>query len=130
MYVLSQTFRKTSITEARKILTRMSKSVHGHYALPEGYSRKLLPTTVRISREYNNKVELPCFDNAVVSIGQVLFGGFTLWRARRDRLDRYDCAAFGLTVVPYLLMSFANLLGNIITPTYPTMFRLVNLLVR
>jgi hypothetical protein len=31
-------------------------------------------------------------------------------------------AAFGLTLLPYLVMSVVNLVGNLVTPTYPTLY--------
>jgi hypothetical protein len=37
----------------------------------------------------------------------------------RDQVQQYGYAAFGLTVVPYALMSIINLLGNLMLPGYP-----------
>jgi hypothetical protein len=115
------------LQEARKRVRIKSVNIQGHCQLPpsHAYTLNVLSPTVRISSPTNDRIELPCsynFVKAVASIVQVLFGAFTLWRARGDQLDRYGYAAFGLTVIPYILMSFINLLGNALTPTYPNMF--------
>jgi hypothetical protein len=57
-----------------------------------------------------------------LSIGQILFGVYTLYRARGDQLQEYGYAAFGLTVLPYAWMSLVNLLANLATPSYPCLF--------
>ncbi|KAJ7909938.1 hypothetical protein B0H13DRAFT_2192607, partial [Mycena leptocephala] len=59
---------------------------------------------------------------AVVAILQTFYGIFTLYRARGDQIARYGYAAFGLTVAPYTMMSIINLLGSVLTPSYPTMY--------
>jgi hypothetical protein len=57
-----------------------------------------------------------------VALVQVVYAGITLYRTRGDQLNRYGYAAFGLTVLPYIIMSIVNLLGNLATPTYPTLY--------
>ena len=41
---------------------------------------------------------------------------------RGDQIQRYGYAAFGLTVASYLIMSIVNLLSNLLTPDYPTLY--------
>jgi hypothetical protein len=53
---------------------------------------------------------------------QVVYASVTLYRTRGDQLDRYGYAAFGLTVIPYIVMSMVNLLGNLLTPEYPNLY--------
>ena len=48
----------------------------------------------------------------------------TLYHARDMELGLYGYASFSLTVLPYTIMSFINLVGNLITPDY-TVFQLV-----
>ena len=38
------------------------------------------------------------------------------------QVDRYGYAAFGLTVVPYIVMSLVNLAVHLVTPNYSTMY--------
>lgn len=58
----------------------------------------------------------------VVALVQVVYAAITLYRTKGDQLNHYGYAAFGLTVLPYLVMSIVNLLGNLATPTYPTLY--------
>lgn len=58
----------------------------------------------------------------MVAIFQLLYTSYTLYKARSDQLTRYGYADFGLTVTPYIIMSFLNLLGNLSTPEYPTLY--------
>ena len=43
----------------------------------------------------------------------------TLYKTGGDQIERNGFAAFGLTVIPYLIMTLVNLIGNAITPKYP-----------
>ena len=58
----------------------------------------------------------------IVSIAQVTFSSVTLYNARGDQLKRYGYAAFSLTVVPYLVMSIVNLLGNLSAADFPAIY--------
>lgn len=51
----------------------------------------------------------------VISIFQLIYASSTLYRTKGDQLDRYGYAAFRLTVTPYLLISFVNLLRSLNT---------------
>jgi len=58
----------------------------------------------------------------MVAIAQVLYASYTLYETRGDQLNQYGYAAFGLTAIPYIIMSCVNLLGNLLTPNYPTLY--------
>jgi hypothetical protein len=58
----------------------------------------------------------------MVAITQVLYASYTLYGTSGDQLNQYGYAAFGLTVIPYIIMSCMNLLGNLLTPNYPTLY--------
>ena len=58
----------------------------------------------------------------MVSIVQVLLASATLYETRGDQFNQYGYAAFGLTVIPYIVMSIVNLLGNLLTPDFPTLY--------
>ena len=55
---------------------------------------------------------------AVVALFQILYASFTLYETQGDQIDRFGYAAFGLTVTPYLVMSVINLIGNITSPEF------------
>jgi hypothetical protein len=58
----------------------------------------------------------------MVALVQVLYASYTLYKSRGDQLNRFGYAAFGLTVIPYIIMSIINLVGNVLTPGYPTLY--------
>lgn len=51
-----------------------------------------------------------------------MYGTTTLYRARGDQTERYGYAAFSLYVIPYTLMSVANLCCACLLPDYPTIY--------
>ena len=51
----------------------------------------------------------------------------TLYQTQGDQIERYGYAAFGLTVIPYLVMSVVNLLSTILTPEYSTLYMVESL---
>jgi hypothetical protein len=59
---------------------------------------------------------------AVVSIVQIFFATATLYKSRGNQIDQYGYAAFGLSVLPYIIMSIVNLLGNVLTPDFATLY--------
>lgn len=62
------------------------------------------------------------FSTALVAIGQIIYASVTLYRLHGDLVTKYGYAAFGFTVLPYLIMSFVNLLGSLFTPGYLTLY--------
>jgi hypothetical protein len=54
----------------------------------------------------------------------LLLGAIALYSAKGAEIGRYDHAAFSLTVFLYTLMSFINLVGNLITPECPACYLL------
>jgi hypothetical protein len=58
----------------------------------------------------------------LISVVQLIFALVTLYRTRGDQLNKYGYSAFGLTVLPYFIMSLINLAGNIVTPTYSNLY--------
>ena len=58
----------------------------------------------------------------VASLVQVTAAVVTLYHSRGTQLDTYGYAAFGLTVIPYALMSIVNLIGNLACPSYDALY--------
>ncbi|KAG4034526.1 hypothetical protein MFRU_003g04860 [Monilinia fructicola] len=48
------------------------------------------------------------------SIAQTCIGSYILYQSRGSQLDIYGHAAFGLTVIPYVIASIINLLGSLV----------------
>ena len=93
-----------------------------------GNVQPLLPTPPQdgSDNEPDMKAFKPCsihnIPKIMFSLVQVVTGIITIYRARGDQLERYGVAAFGLTVVPYVFMSFVNIVASILSPEYPTMY--------
>ncbi|CAI6062291.1 unnamed protein product [Clonostachys chloroleuca] len=74
-----------------------------------------LVSTHDLSSNYN-------FAKALIAIVQLIYGSYTIYRARGDQVARYGYAAFGLTVAPYLIMSFINFTSTVLTPQYSHLY--------
>jgi hypothetical protein len=119
-------------------VSRDRQNFHGKALLPPGYSwaevhgdaklswigpqpgsgvqeQDLTGGDPNISSNYN-------WIQSLVAIFQAGSAGWALYRARGNQIQRYGYAAFGLTVVPYLIMSVINLLAQIATADYPNVF--------
>ena len=58
----------------------------------------------------------------IAALLQLLYTSFTLYHTNGGQLKKYGFAAPGLTVLPYAVMSGLNLIANLVTPHYPTMY--------
>ena len=58
----------------------------------------------------------------IAAMLQLLYTSFTLYHTNGGQLNQYGFAAPGLTVLPYAVMSGLNLLANLVTPSYPTLY--------
>ena len=96
--------------------------------LPRGYSLTWLSSNAKIISDVTDKpgeIELCSSYNipkAIVAIVQTIFASITLYRTRGDQIQRYGYAAFGLTVLPYLIMSIMNLFATLILPDYSKLY--------
>lgn len=85
------------------------------------------PGKVRVRRRSNGSLARPSFlgerevssvdfssyyslSKSLVAILQLTYATYTLVQTKGDQIDRFGYAAFGLTVAPYLIVSFINLL--------------------
>ena len=96
--------------------------------LPRGYGLILLPTNAKIISDVSDEpgeTELCSSYNvpkAIIAIVQTIYASITLYRARGDQIQRYGYAAFGLTVLPYLIMSIMNLFATSLVPDYSALY--------
>jgi hypothetical protein len=115
-----------------------SRSIHGSFRLPRGYTLATVPMDADFTAvsgeelsgpEYRTSLDTVSCNYSVVKVlvglGQAIYAGLTLYETRGNQIEVYGYAAFGLTVSPYLVMSVVNLIGNLISPEYSTMY-LVN----
>ncbi len=98
--------------EAERTETRETETKHENV---EKVNQGHHPSISQLSSSHN-------LAKGLVAVFQACYASFTLYQARGDQIQRYGYAAFGLTVTPYLIMSIVNLLSNVVTPDYPTMY--------
>ncbi|KAK3358205.1 hypothetical protein B0T25DRAFT_541148 [Lasiosphaeria hispida] len=105
-------------------------TMHGKALLPPGYSWAEVPAEAEVSfaAPQNTEGSPPSISSnynwvqSLVGLFQAGSAGLTLYRSRGDQIERYGYAAFGLTVIPYLIMSVFNLVAQIATADYPTFY--------
>ena len=111
--------------------------IHGQANLPlnSGYELQILPSYVSVAplnerprvyqpAEYND-LDICSSHNVLkctISILQIIFASLTLYRTQGAQINRFGYAAYGLTVIPYAIMSLINLIANITTPDYPYLY--------
>jgi hypothetical protein len=61
----------------------------------------------------------------VIAMFHIFFATVSLYRSLGEQFGRYSYTAFSLTVLPYAVMSFANLLANLPSMDNP-LFHLVS----
>lgn len=104
-----------------------SDYIHGQYPRPlsEGYCFQIVPNYVHVSSIDTGVLEL-CnpynFLKSAASVIQLTFAAVTLYETRGDQINKYVYAAFGLTMIPYDVMSFVNFIANMLTPDCPALY--------
>lgn len=119
-----------------------SRQIHGlHFLPPSGYGIAILPSNADVKPKLSNSslnnlriiktgdVTISAtynFAKGLAAAAQIGFAIATLVRTTSgDQIRIFGYAAFGWTVLPYLIMSAVNIAGNLATPDYPTLY-LVN----
>jgi hypothetical protein len=116
------TLRQIRSTRLWRLASLGEEKIHG--SSTERWFR-VVPPKVEVFNRTRTKVVLSSSSSMVkcaVAIVQVGFACLTLYRTRSDQVAKYGYAAFGLTVIPYAVMSIINLIANLLTPEYPTIF--------
>lgn len=62
---------------------------------------------------------------AVAAMLQIIYSSLELYDASIRQIPKYGYASYSLTVIPYIVMSLANLLATICEPQYPSMFLVI-----
>lgn len=143
--VLIETYRFSTQNPTDAIVSQENLKVQGHCGLIPGYALSYVPPDMKIYPRYITKVmdstshtpgntfrlrnsaetRIASAHNVprvIFSIGQTISGGYALYKARGPQIERYGFAAFGLTVIPYLLISVVNFFGALFTSEYETIF--------
>ncbi|KAL0634960.1 hypothetical protein Q9L58_006078 [Maublancomyces gigas] len=59
---------------------------------------------------------------AFAAIGQILYGSFQLYKSAAGNIAYYGYEAYELTIIPYIVMSFLNLVASLCEPQFPAIF--------
>jgi hypothetical protein len=99
----------------------VGKGIYKLVRVPYSYRVSPLPTSCPRTK---CDLEISCnysFIKASAAIIQILYGSYELYGAtvRTDQIERLGYAAYSLTVIPYMLMSFLNCLASLSQPSYP-----------
>ena len=109
------------------------RAVFGFSKPPEQYKFAFVPLNTKVSKlEHPTPTESPfstpklspSFNliKGVASLLQLIYTSFTLYHTNGGQLNRYGYVAPGLTVIPYAVMSLLNLIANLLTPQYQTLY--------
>ena len=126
--------------------------VHGLCKLAPGYGLCYVPEDMKIYPRYNTEerndlhamisavqardvtamgkvleagTKIASTQNApriLFSFIQTISGGYSLYRAQGSQIDRYGYAAYGLTVLPYMVVSVINFAGSLLSSEYDMIY--------
>jgi hypothetical protein len=105
--------------------TPNDRKIHGCIHLPPGYKFKVITEDIEFADVVNRSDNLSCTTSrlqSLIAIVQLVYSGVTLYHTRGNQIQIYGYAAYGLTVISYSVMSFVNLIANLVTPNYPALF--------
>lgn len=127
-------FRRWS--PSTNIVDHESVKIHGRCGLAEGYALSYVPGDMRVharipsssgnvTTQSSTQTRLASardFPRILFSLTQTISGAYALYNARGSQIERYGYAAFGLTVIPYIVISIINFIGSLLTSEYGTIF--------
>ncbi|PQE23466.1 pogo transposable element protein [Rutstroemia sp. NJR-2017a BBW] len=117
-----QSYRFRAMPLHHQLVYTDDVQLHGLCQLPPGYTLCFVPPhmSVRPRRNPNGEQTSSLTISSHFSALQVLWsitqtgiGSYTLYKSRGSQLDIYGYAAFGLTVIPYVIASVINLLASL-----------------
>lgn len=118
------------------IIDQESVKIHGRCQLAEGYALSYIPGDMKVHAripsssgnaitQSNTETRLACvhdFPRILFSLTQTMSGAYALYKAQGSQIERYGYAAFGLTVIPYIVISIINFIGSLLSSEYETIF--------
>ncbi|MCJ1269437.1 hypothetical protein MMC22_009329 [Lobaria immixta] len=138
---LIETYHFRSKTPTCSIVDHDSVKIQGRCELSEGYALAYVPADMEVyprnsftsnnaspgllpqkPRSQTRLASAHDFPRILFSLTQTVSGAYALYRARGSQIERYGFAAFGLTVLPFIVISILNLLGSLLTREYETIF--------
>lgn len=128
--------RIRSWSPSASIVDHESVKIHGRCQLAEGYALSYVPGDMKVharipsssgnaTTQSSTQTRLACvhdFPRILFSVTQTISGAYALYKARGSQIERYGFAAFGLTVIPYIVISLINFAGSLLSSEYETIF--------
>ena len=78
-----------------------------------------------LAKAITSQTRLASSQNApriLFSLGQTVSGAWSLYRAQGEQIERFGYAAYGLTVLPYMIVSVINFAGSFLTKEYDMIY--------
>ncbi|KAI4128145.1 MAG: hypothetical protein LQ338_002882 [Usnochroma carphineum] len=138
---LVETHRFRSTPPTKNIVEQDNLKIHGVCQLAPGYALAYVPEDVKIyshikphrtlsisrllGMNHTPDIKLASTHDVpriLFSLIQTVSGGYSLYKARGSQIERYGFAAYGLTVLPYMMVSIINLVGSLLTSEYETIY--------
>jgi hypothetical protein len=93
--------------------------------LPEQYSLRIVPRDAVVDLNKNSLVKIQYSFNwpkMIIAVVQLVYALISLYRARVHQISNYGYAAFAITVIPYAVMSFVNLISLMFCPDFADLY--------
>ncbi|KAL9610932.1 MAG: hypothetical protein Q9167_004410 [Letrouitia subvulpina] len=139
---LIQSYRFDSRAPSANLVDHKGVKIHGLCRLAPGYCLAYVPMDMKVFsrtrfRRRMSFAGILGMDTApeiklastydipriLFSLIQTVSGGYALYRARGAQINKFGASAYGLTVLPYMVVSVVNLIGSLLTSEYETMYQ-------
>ncbi|KAI4153794.1 MAG: hypothetical protein LQ341_000488 [Variospora aurantia] len=136
-----ETYRFQSLPPTKNMVDRDNVKIHGVCQLAPGYALSYVPDDIKIYSHVKHTRTLSIsrllglnhvpdtklasthdVPRILFSLIQTVSGGYSLYKARGSQIERYGFAAYGLTVLPYMMVSVINLIGSLLTSEYEAIY--------
>ncbi|KAI4262619.1 MAG: hypothetical protein L6R42_002202 [Xanthoria sp. 1 TBL-2021] len=136
-----ETHRFHSQPPTANLVDHVNVKIHGVCQLAPGYALSYIPEDMKVHSHIKHQRSLSIsrllgvnhtpdiklasthdVPRILFSIIQTVIGGYSLYKARGTQIERYGYAAYGLTVLPYMMVSVINLIGSLLSSEYETVY--------
>ncbi|KAL8761028.1 MAG: hypothetical protein Q9184_002817 [Pyrenodesmia sp. 2 TL-2023] len=139
--IFVESCRFQSQPPTKNLVDQENVKIHGVCQLAPGYALSYIPEDIKIYSHIKHNRTLSIsrllgmshvpeiklasthdVPRILFSLMQTLSGGYQLYKARGSQIERYGYAAYGLTVLPYMMVSIINLIGSLLTSEYESIY--------
>ncbi|KAL8790687.1 MAG: hypothetical protein Q9213_000535 [Squamulea squamosa] len=139
--ILIESHRFHSQPPTANLVDHVNVKIHGVCQLVPGYALSYIPEDMKVYSHIKHQRSLSIsrllgvnhvpdiklasthdVPRILFSIIQTVIAGYSLYKARGRQIEQYGYAAFGLTVLPYMMVSVINLIGSLLSSEYETVY--------